>query len=57
MTSSTQLSIKTSLLLLLTGVLFGAGLAISGMNDTSKVQGFLDIFGQWDISLAFVMLV
>ena len=55
MTSSTQLSIKTSLLILLTGVLFGAGLAVSGMNDTAKVQGFLDVFGHWDISLAFVM--
>lgn len=40
---------------LLSGLLFGAGLAISGMNDTRKVQGFLDVFGAWDLTLAFVM--
>ena len=37
------------------GGLFGAGLFISGMTDTSKVQGWLDVFGQWDPTLAFVM--
>jgi hypothetical protein len=37
------------------GVLFGVGLAASGMTDPAKVQGFLDIFGVWDPSLAFVM--
>lgn len=37
------------------GGLFGAGLLISGMTDTNKVQGWLDIFGQWDPTLAFVM--
>jgi uncharacterized membrane protein YedE/YeeE len=37
------------------GVLFGLGLAISGMTDTQKVLGFLNIFGEWDISLMFVM--
>lgn len=40
---------------LLAGVIFGAGLAISGMLDPSKVAGFLDLFGVWDPSLAFVM--
>lgn len=40
---------------LLTGLLFGFGLLISGMTDPVKVQGFLDIFGAWDISLALVM--
>ena len=40
---------------LLTGVLFGFGLLISGMTDPVKVQGFLDVFGAWDISLALVM--
>ena len=40
---------------LLAGLLFGAGLSISGMTDTSKVLGFLDIFGIWDASLMFVM--
>ncbi len=37
------------------GGLFGAGLLISGMTDTTKVQGWLDIFGNWDPTLAFVM--
>ena len=37
------------------GSLFGAGLLISGMTDTEKVQGWLDIFGDWDPTLAFVM--
>ncbi len=37
------------------GLAFGAGLYISGMNQPEKVQGFLDISGQWDPSLAFVM--
>jgi uncharacterized membrane protein YedE/YeeE len=37
------------------GGLFGAGLLISGMTDTTKVQGWLDIFGTWDPTLAFVM--
>lgn len=37
------------------GSLFGTGLLISGMTDTTKVQGWLDIFGNWDPTLAFVM--
>lgn len=37
------------------GGLFGAGLLVSGMVDTRKVQGWLDIFGDWDPTLAFVM--
>lgn len=40
---------------LISGILFGAGLAISGMTDPAKVQAFLDIFGNWDFSLMFVM--
>lgn len=40
---------------LATGIIFGSGLTISGMTDRSKVLGFLDLFGQWDASLAFVM--
>ena len=40
---------------LLAGLLFGIGLLISGMTDPAKVQGFLDVFGAWDISLALVM--
>lgn len=37
------------------GVLFGAGLVISGMTDPSRVVGFLDMAGNWDPALAFVM--
>ncbi len=37
------------------GLVFGTGLLISGMTDTMKVLGFLDIFGAWDATLAFVM--
>ena len=40
---------------LLAGILFGAGLAISGMADPQRVRGFLDLFGAWDPTLAFVM--
>lgn len=39
----------------LSGGLFGAGLFFSGMTDTRKVLGWLDFFGAWDITLAFVM--
>lgn len=42
-------------LALATGVLFGAGLAVSGMADAQRVRGFLDLFGSWDPTLAFVM--
>ena len=37
------------------GLLFGLGLLLSGMTDPGKVIGFLDLTGQWDPSLAFVM--
>lgn len=40
---------------LVAGALFGAGLMVSGMTDTLKVQGFLDLFGAWDATLMFVM--
>ncbi len=39
----------------LAGLIFGLGLVISGMANPAKVQNFLDIFGTWDPSLAFVM--
>jgi uncharacterized protein len=39
----------------LVGLLFGWGLLLSGMTDPGKVQGFLDLFGAWDPSLALVM--
>lgn len=41
---------------LIVGSIFGIGLAFGGMLDPSKVVGFLDIFGEWDPSLAFVMM-
>lgn len=40
---------------LIAGLLFGAGMIISGMVDPKKVIGFLDIAGNWDPSLAFVL--
>ncbi|WP_109354695.1 DUF6691 family protein [Sphingorhabdus sp. EL138] len=40
---------------LVAGSIFGAGLAYSGMSDPARVQGFLDFFGNWDPTLAFVM--
>ena len=39
----------------LCGVVFGGGLAVSGMTNPAKVLAFLDIFGRWDPTLAFVM--
>jgi len=44
------------LLSFLIGLIFGLGLVVSGMNLPSKVQGFLDVAGLWDPSLAFVMI-
>ena len=41
---------------LISGVIFAMGLGVSGMINPQKVLGFLDIFGHWDYSLAFVML-
>ncbi len=40
---------------LVSGTLFGAGLTVSGMTDPARVRGFLDLFGAWDPTLAFVM--
>ncbi|WP_431299593.1 DUF6691 family protein [Tabrizicola sp. BL-A-41-H6] len=39
----------------LAGAVFGLGLMVSGMTDSVKVQGWLDVFGDWDPTLAFVM--
>jgi uncharacterized membrane protein YedE/YeeE len=39
----------------LCGLIFGVGLIISGMANPGKVLGFLDLAGNWDPSLAFVM--
>lgn len=40
---------------ILSGIVFGAGLALSGMVNPMKVQNFLDILGSWDPTLIFVM--
>ena len=40
---------------LTSGVIFGIGLVISGMTNPAKVLGFLNVFGNWDPSLIFVM--
>lgn len=37
------------------GLIFGAGLILSGMTSPDRVLGFLDVAGNWDPSLAFVM--
>ena len=44
-----------NILTLISGLLFGTGLILSGMANPAKVQNFLDLFGSWDPSLAFVM--
>ena len=40
---------------LASGALFGVGLAMSGMTDASRILGFLDIFGDFDPALLFVL--
>ncbi len=45
-----------SLLALLSGVIFGLGLIVAGMANPAKVLAFLDVTGQWDPSLALVMV-
>ena len=40
---------------LASGIVFGLGMAVSGMTNTDRIQAFLDIAGQWDPTLAFVM--
>lgn len=44
-----------AILALISGAIFGAGLALSGMMNPARVRGFLDLFGDWDPTLAFVM--
>ncbi|ASR53241.1 hypothetical protein B5J99_00665 [Blastomonas fulva] len=46
---------KQTAIALAAGLIFGAGLAVSGMADPQRVQAFLDLFGAWDPTLAFVM--
>jgi uncharacterized membrane protein YedE/YeeE len=47
---------KLILIALISGILFGIGLALSQMTNPAKVLNFLDIAGNWDPSLIFVML-
>ncbi len=47
--------IRETLVPLASGTIFGAGLTIGGMTDPARVRGFLDLFGDWDPTLAFVM--
>lgn len=47
---------KTPLTYFVSGIVFALGLGISGMTRPIKVIGFLDFFGSWDPSLAFVMI-
>ena len=44
------------ILYFISGSIFGTGLIISGMSNPQKVLSFLDIFGNWDPSLIFVMI-
>ncbi len=46
---------QRSLSALVAGLVFGLGIAISGMGDPAKVLNFFDVLGTWDPSLAFVM--
>ena len=46
---------KRILSALAAGMIFGAGIAVSGMGNPAKVLNFFDLFGAWDPSLAFVM--
>ncbi|WP_104025383.1 YeeE/YedE family protein [Vibrio hyugaensis] len=48
-------NVKQISIVIFSGVLFGIGMVISGMADPAKVIGFLNITGEWDPSLAFVM--
>jgi len=46
---------RSILVSLAAGAIFGAGLALGGMTDPARVRSFLDLFGAWDPTLAFVM--
>jgi uncharacterized membrane protein YedE/YeeE len=46
---------KNNLVAFVVGLIFAIGLGISGMTRPEKVVGFLDVFGDWDPSLVFVM--
>ena len=47
---------RTALVSFVAGLVFAAGLGVSGMTNPLKVAAFLDVTGAWDPSLAFVMI-
>ena len=49
------MTVRATVPALVTGMLFGAGLAVSDMVNPARVLGFLDLFGAWDPMLVFVM--
>ena len=51
-----MLMLRQILIALLCGLVFGIGLALSGMTDTQVVLGFLDIGGEWNPALLMVMI-
>ncbi len=53
--SADQFGVANAAIALGAGLLFGLGLIVSGMINPSKVIGFLDLAGNWDPSLIFVM--
>ncbi|WP_211242811.1 DUF6691 family protein [Sinimarinibacterium sp. CAU 1509] len=55
MTSVFRTSTFKAVIPLLSGLLFGAGLIVSGMTDPQRVIGFLDVAGHWNPALALVM--
>ena len=55
MTKPIPLQIPQLAVALLSGLIFGFGLSLSGMLDPARVRGFLDLFGHFDPSLAFVL--
>ena len=50
------LIMKNAVVSFIVGFIFAIGLGLSGMTLPQKVIGFLDLFGQWDPSLMFVMV-
>lgn len=52
---TTKFQRREILIALIVGALFGGGLLVSGMANPGKVLAFLDVFGNWDPSLALVM--
>ena len=54
-TQSSSSAARANLMALLTGAIFGIGLAVSGLSDPQRVLGFLDFAGAWDPTLLFVM--